>query len=394
MYSKESFPVERVAKNFSIPVSTLKDRVRGKVGLDSVKSGPCTVFSIEQEALFHNHLTVMAEIGYGYSRMEALNLASDYAVHLGLKPTGHRFSLKWLYGYLDRWPDLKVKKPRASEVARAKCATREAIDKYFHELNAILTKYNLKDKPSRIYNIDEKGLSLNHNPPKIVAGKHYKAQAITAGKSKTVTVIGGGNGVGHQVPPFFVFPGVRMQPALLDGASPGASGTVSPSGCSNTDIFFYYMKNHLQPILPFRDADNPTLVLYDGHKSHVSLGLIQWAKENHIILFVLPPHCSHILQPIDVSCYGPFENAWNAALHQHLRVSGGITRYDVCKIACKLYSQTLTSMNIQSAFKTCGIFPFNDKVVTDSVVPPSLTFHKAQPSMKTCEESTVAHHCF
>ena len=45
-------------------------------------------------------------------------------------------------------------------------------------------------------------------------------------------------------------------------------------------------------------------------------------------------------------------------------------------------------MNIQSAFKTCGIFPFNDKVVTDSVIAPSLTFHKAQPSMTSCEEST------
>ena len=77
MCTEESFPVERVVKKISIPVSTLKDRVRGRVDLDSVKSGPCTVFSIEQEALFHNHLTVMAEIGYGYSRMEALNLASD-----------------------------------------------------------------------------------------------------------------------------------------------------------------------------------------------------------------------------------------------------------------------------------------------------------------------------
>ena len=155
MCIEESLPVERVAKKCSIPVSTLKERIRGRVGLDSVESGPCTVFSSDQEALFHNHLTVMAEIGYGYSRMEGLNPASDYAVHLGPKPTGHRFSLKWLYSYLDWWPHLKVKKPHALEVARAKCATREATDKYFHKLNAILTKYNLKNKPSRIYNIDE-----------------------------------------------------------------------------------------------------------------------------------------------------------------------------------------------------------------------------------------------
>ena len=137
-----------------------------------------------------------------------------------------------------------------------------------------------------------------------------------------------------------------------------------------------YMQNHLEPLLPARDANNQVLVLYDGHKSHVTLGLIEWAKENNIILFVLPPHCSHLLQPKDVSCYGPFENAWNAACHQHIRLSGGIavTRYDVCRIASKVYTAALSPVNIQSAFKRCGIYPFNDTVISDNIIAPSLSF--------------------
>lgn len=318
----------------------------------------------------------MAEIGFGYSRQETINLASDYAVHLGLKETGHRFSLKWLYGFLGRWPDLTIKKPRALEIARAKSATKPVIDRYFSELNTILTKYHLKDKPGRIYNVDEKGLSLNHKPPKILTGKTYKAQAVTGGKSQTVTVIGGGNALGHQIPPYFVFPGVRMQPGFLDGATPGVSANMSESGWSNTDIFHDYMQRHLEPLLPPRDADNKVLILYDGHKSHVSLSLIEWAKQNHIILFVLPPHCSHLLQPMDVSCFGPFETAWNSACHHHLRTSGGsvVTKNDVCSIACKVYTFTLTVVNIQSAFKHCGIYPFNDNVISDSIIAPSLSF--------------------
>ena len=332
MCVKDGLPVERVAKFLSIPITTLKDRVHGRVNIDTVKSGPSPLFSAEQEAYLSQHLITMAEIGYGYSRQEAINLASDYVVHLKIKNPGHRFSLSWLYGFLDRWPDLRVKKPRALEIARAKSATRPVIERYFQELDRILTKFHLKDKPARLYNLDEKGLSTDHKPPKIITGKHYKTQAVTCGKSKTVTVIGGGIGVGIQIPPFLIFPGMRMLPALLEGSSPGASGTVSKSGWSNTDVFCEYMKNHLEPLLPARDADNPVLVLYDGHKRHVSLGLIDWAKENHInILFVLPAHCSHLLQPMDVSCYGPFENAWNSAFQQHLRAFGGnvITRYDV-----------------------------------------------------------------
>ena len=46
-------------------------------------------------------------------------------------------------------------------------------------------------------------LNICHRPPRIVTGSQYKAQAITGGKSKTTSVIGGGNGVEQQVPVFY-----------------------------------------------------------------------------------------------------------------------------------------------------------------------------------------------
>ena len=97
----------------------------------------------------------------------------------------------------------------------------------------------------------------------------------------------------------------------MEGATPGATGTVPETGWSNTEIFEDYMKNHLINYIPSRNSDH-ALILCDGHKSHVSLGLIDWAKSQKIILFVLLPHCSHLLQPLDVSCFGPFEVTWNS----------------------------------------------------------------------------------
>ncbi|XP_045194784.2 uncharacterized protein LOC123550419 [Mercenaria mercenaria] len=323
----------------------------------------------------------MAEVGYGYTRQETMNLATDYATELGLRTKDDRpVSDKWLYNFLGRWPELKLKKPRALEIARAKSATRDAVDNYFTELKRILVKYDLEDKPNRIFNVDEKGLNTEHKPPKVVAGKFNKTQAVTSGKSKTTTVIGCVNGIGQQVPPFYIFPGALMIDGLMEGSTPGSKGTVSPTGWSNTEMFCQYMKDHLLKYLPSRDNDY-VLVLYDGHKSHCSLGLIEWAKSEKIILFVLPPHCSHILQPLDVSCFGPFEVAWNSACQKYMRESGGrlITRYDVCQLACKVYSSTLTVPNIVAAFKRCGIHPFNSAVVSDSVVAPATTFKSQNP---------------
>lgn len=387
---EEGIPVERAAKRYNVPITTLKDRVRGKVDIDTTRSGPRTVFTQTQEAYLARHLIVMGEVGFGYSRQETLNLASDYAFHLGTRDRAHPLGYDWFYGFMSRWPDLKVVKPRSLEAARAKSATQNVIHNYFRELEAILDKYNLRDKPQCIYNIDEKGLNVEHKPPKIVAGHKYKVQAVTSGKSQNVTLIGCVNAAGQQVPPFFIFPGKRMLDSLLDGSSPGADGLVSETGWSNSETFSHYMKEHLLKFLPARGSDSVVLVLYDGHRSHITIPLIEWARQQHIVLFVFPPHCSHILQPLDVSCYGPLQLSWNSACHKHLRESGGkvITRYDVCRLACRAYTSTLSSSNIQAAFQKSGVFPFDPSMISPVATAPSLAFQ--HPSSNSTEHSMSA----
>ena len=80
---------------------------------------------------------------------------------------------------------------------------------------------------------------------------------------------------------------------------------------------------------------------YDGHKSNVNLGLNDWAKSEHIILFVLPAHTSHILQLMDIGCSGPFERIFNQMAHKFMQENCGqsISRYNICAIACPAYMQ-------------------------------------------------------
>ena len=40
-------------------------------------------------------------------------------------------------------------------------------------------------------------------------------------------------------------------------------------------------------------------MLFDGHKTHLSEILNAWAAEHNTLLDVLPPHTSHLLQPLD-----------------------------------------------------------------------------------------------
>ena len=159
----------------------------------------------------------------------------------------------------------------------------------------------------------------------------------------------------------FIFPGQRMMPELLKGQTPGSAGsagTVTTSGWSNAAVFREYLQDHFIKYVQGRDSSEPVLILYDGHISHFSLDLIEWARTNNSILFVLSPHCSHILQPMDVGCFGQFQIKYSQECQTFSRGNGRIvSRYDVCALACKAYSAALTPANLRAAFAKTGIFP-------------------------------------
>ena len=172
-------------------------------------------------------------------------------------------------------------------------ASKEVVDKYFDELGQILTTHGLSDAPDRIWNIDESGFSTEHSPPKIVCSRNTKAQAVTSPRTKNVTLIGGINALGnHDAPPFYIFPGKRWDDSFIDGAVAGSVGKMTEIGWVKIGIFEDYIINHLARYAGIEKGDNQeaTLILYDGHKSHLSLTLTTLAQERNVILYVLPPH--------------------------------------------------------------------------------------------------------
>jgi hypothetical protein len=45
-------------------------------------------------------------------------------------------------------------------------------------------------------------------------------------------------------------------------------------------------------------------LLVDGHGSHINVDFMWECKQNNIQLCLLPPYTSHILQLLDLSCFG------------------------------------------------------------------------------------------
>ena len=47
------------------------------------------------------------------------------------------------------------------------------------------------------------------------------------------------------------------------------------------------------------------MLVLDGHESHVSAEFDNYCEVNKIVPLCLPPHSSHLTQPLDISCFGP-----------------------------------------------------------------------------------------
>ena len=79
-------------RQFGVPVMTLRDRVLGKLSLETTKPGPDSLFSMEEELTLVEHLETMAQMGYGYTHAQLKVMATDLAVALGKRDTSQKMS--------------------------------------------------------------------------------------------------------------------------------------------------------------------------------------------------------------------------------------------------------------------------------------------------------------
>ena len=371
----KKYSVYKAARVYGIPESTLRDRTLGiqpiyEDGVPTTGSGP--ILSREEEKMLIDHLEYMNTIGYGYSRKEFLLLATDFAISRNKKRIDDPiFSQAWFEGLKRRWPAVRLAKPQKLSLVRAKSASKPVIEKYYNDLESVMTEHNLTDKPERIFNIDETGITMEHTPAKIVCSSDTTPQSITSSRGKNMTIIGCGSAAGFRLPPFYVFPGKRWNGELMEGTSPGSAGCMTESGWSNSVVFQNYLETHFKRYVPLNGEK--TLILFDGHKSHVNLTLSEWGKQNNVVFFVLPPHTSHITQPLDVGCFGPLKSAYHRECQAFLRNNPGqqITKYDVGGISSKAYNKAITADNLISSFRKTGIFPLRKNIIPEAKLAPS-----------------------
>ena len=120
------------------------------------------------------------------------------------------------------------------------------------------------------------------------------------------------------------------------------------------------------------------LLVLDGHGSHITIDVIEYARANDIYLLCLPSHTSHILQPLDIGVFKPFKSFFSKACRQYMAKNPGrvITEEILASVVGSAIAQSHTPLNILGGFKKAGIFPFNPGEVSDRQLAPSKALKK------------------
>ena len=108
------------------------------------------------------------------------------------------------------------------------------------------------------------------------------------------------------------------------------------------------------------------MLILDGHESHVSAEFENYCKTNDIIPISMPPHSSHLLQPLDVALYSPLKHAYGNKINLFIRASiNHITKPEFFIAFKTAHNKVFTKDNIISRFRGAGISPWDpDSVIS------------------------------
>ena len=108
---------------------------------------------------------------------------------------------------------------------------------------------------------------------------------------------------------------------MLNGGPPGCIGTANGSGWMQEEDFLVFLRHFVKHARPTPEAK--VILLLDNHGSHLSLDGIDYCRENGVVLLSFPPHCSHKLQPLDRTVYGPLKHYVNNAMDRWMTNNPG-----------------------------------------------------------------------
>lgn len=284
----------------------------------------------------------------------------------------HILGVHWFDRFMSRHPDFRMAFVQYQERGRKAAADPEVQQHFFRMLANLIRRQGIKEED--IWNCDEKGITMGRNGARDMAIVRvgHRGYAITEGSREFCSVLETVNATGRVLPPFIVWQGKthrksyyqlderglereikREGEVKVEGAhSRDATFAVSPSGYMDNELGLEYMRHcntHTQ-------GGRARLLIVDGHASHVAYPVIDYALKQDIHVICLPSKSTHLLQPLDVGCFGILQKTYQKHLREwiHLNPLAALRKPDFLELLFPTRDKVYTVATITAAFRASG----------------------------------------
>lgn len=363
LIQQDHIPIREAGRICNVPERTLRRRMKNN-NFEKGVQGPSSYLGQVSEKKVVEHIKALQKAGFPPNVKTVKQIAYTLAQRMGLKckfnSEKEEAGDHWYRSFMERNPELSLRKAEGLSTARAEGMNRKEVEDYFKLLERIYEANDVFDKPGHVFNVDESGLQLNNVPGKVIAAKGSKeVHTVTSGeKGETITVVACCNSEGNFLPPYCIFKGVNKKNEFEDGMPPGSVVVMNrKSAYVNNELFFDWLKNHFAP----RKPQGKTVLILDGHGSHMSVNCLEFAAENDISLVCLPSHTTHYLQPLDRSFFKPLKTFFYQACDQWIKTHQGrrITRMQFGTLLNSAWSRAATAGTAINGFSATGAFPLD-----------------------------------
>ncbi|KAJ8887693.1 hypothetical protein PR048_013911 [Dryococelus australis] len=127
---------------------------------------------------------------------------------------------------------------------------------------------------------------------------------------------------GYFLPLMLIFARKKF-PEMTEDAPHGIKAVCQDKGWITQVLIAEYSEQFYKFVKPSKES--PVLLIVDNHSFHISLAAVNSCREDGTAMVSLPPHCSHKLQPLDTSFFGPLKTYYTTACENWMFNSPGKT---------------------------------------------------------------------
>lgn len=353
--------IRATARIYSVPHSTLATRLKGTTSRRDSMPKSRNLTDLEELTIIQYVLDLDAR-SFPPRLCDVEDMANRLLRDRDAPPVGKR----WATNFVKRQPQLKTRFFRRYDYKRAQCEDPAVIRNWFDLVQNIINKYGITN--TDIYNFDETGFMMGIISTGMVVTsteKQSSTRLVQPGGREWITVIQGVNSQGWTVPPFIVVAGqCHLSNWFQDSPLPRDwMIATSENGWTTNEKGLEWIQ-HFDKHTKRRTTGGYRLLILDGHGSHHSTAFELFCNENNIITLCMPPHSSHILQPLDVGCFGPLKRAYGRQIEKKIRAgTTHITKDDFFSAFLAAFQVAMTEKNVQGGFRGAGLVPLDPQSV-------------------------------